>query len=931
MTDTRLGRSPRSEAELVREFDRRLKALERSQTARIGPWVLSAPDGRLLATRPGEAALEVGQPPTPEVVDLSSRGSVVSDMNTADLANAVGMPDVDPEAPPTIDQIRQWMVTNLFGPVAPGRIQQLPWAHLGGGTAELLDDPGFDSSATFNAGDPNITRNAEFGRSKPGSAQIVANGAAHLVVSNLIAVEQGEKLPVGVWVFYEELVASAAPVRVSVRAYHRNADDSLTLLSTTQVAALTATSGESADHPDQDDDWVWLGGTYAVPGPVGGLTVTDVVLEAKVTEDATGGTINVDDATVTKTRDGLPQDWILNLVPDLASVWNGVAGTVETIMTSLGLTPSGTFWDDLFDLSDEIAWIQDKANDAGADAAAALADLASKLGISDWDNWLSSTWDGFKATLLTNPGSLLGMLGMNKITDLPALNTDFVALQNILSGAATTPPTTLLQQVKDWWSLTQQKTQHLSSGGTLPPTRVSGVGGAPNIGQALEDTWNKFWDGIHGLTGSTGKTADDVQTAAAKTANDAVSASNAAQTATSLATYSGGRPIWEAANPTLDTAILESALGVGSTPANFQVTQTASALGFVRTRNAQDKTIVQWIGRGNSLTTAKLHVYRLNTTTGDLAWVQTKNITPASLPTAAAFGRVIIELDAPVHMEPGDVLALEVCVTGGTHDIAGINIGWYDPDDSAIPKGPSASRNSGTESAAPTTILAADIGYNGKVPYIGAGIPQGELPPPSLAYYFTDTFNSLSAWTILSGSWQANSGSAVNPTGNPGFLLYNNSVLTDRARASFTMPGIKGGSFGTGFSSGSVIRFFMLADSTGANGIAFEVESNGAGAAFTVRLVSFIGGVRTVRATTSATIPDGSTMHAPSISYDPDTKTYRASHMTGSLMEWTDSGNLMPHGPDYRRLLLFSDFGNVSNPGPEYSGVCASITYYDVT
>lgn len=524
MTDTRLGRSPRSDAELVREFDRRLKALERSQTARIGPWVLSAPDGRLLATRPGEAALEVGQAPTPEVVDLSARGSVVSDMNTADLANAVGMPDVDPDAPPTIDQIRQWMVTNLFGPVSPGRIQQLPWAHLGGGTAELLDDPGFDSSATFDAGDPNITRNAEFGRTKPGSAQIVANGAAHLVVSNLISVEQGEKLPVGVWVFYEELVATAAPVRVSVRAYHRNADDSLTLLSTTQVAALTATSGESADHPDQDDDWVWLGGTYAVPGPVGGLTVTDVVLEAKVTEDATGGTINVDDATVTKTRDGLPQDWILNLVPDLASVWNGVAGTVETIMTSLGLTPSGTFWDDLFDLSDEIAWIQDKANDAGADAAAALADLASKLGISDWDNWLSSTWNGFKATLLTNPGSLLGMLGMNKITDLPALNTDFVALQNILSGAATTPPTTLLQQVKDWWTATQQKTQHLTSGGNLPPANVGSPLGNTNFGQDLVDTLNKLWDGFNKTSGSTGKTPDDVQAAALEVINTATSA-----------------------------------------------------------------------------------------------------------------------------------------------------------------------------------------------------------------------------------------------------------------------------------------------------------------------------------------------------------------------------------------------------------------------
>lgn len=418
MTDTRLGRSPRSEAELVREIDRRLKALERSQTARIGPWVLSAPNGRLLATRPGEEALEVGQAPTPEVVDLSARGSVVSDMNTADLANAVGMPDVDPEAPPTIDQIRQWMVTNLFGPVAPGRIQQLPWAHLGGGTAELLDDPGYDNPETFSAGDPNITRNAEFGRRKPGSAEIVANGAAHLVVSNLISVEQGEKLPVGAWVFYEELAASAAPVRVSVRAYHRAADDTLTLLSTTQVAALTATSGESADHPDQDDDWVWLGGTYTVPGPVGGLTVTDSVLEVKVTEETTGGTVNVDDATVTKTRDGLPQDWILELVPDLSNLGDWIEEVVDKALQGLGIPPLGSLFDKMLDFQDGLSDLDSMAGTAWTNANNALTDLAHKLGIDDWDDWLASQWNAFKSTLLTNPGSLLGVLGMDKIFNL---------------------------------------------------------------------------------------------------------------------------------------------------------------------------------------------------------------------------------------------------------------------------------------------------------------------------------------------------------------------------------------------------------------------------------------------------------------------------------------------------------------------------------
>lgn len=383
MTDTRLGRSPRSDKELVREIDRRLKALERSQTARIGPWVLSAPNGRLLATRPGAAPLEVGQEPAAEVVDLSARGSVVSEMNTADLAKAVGYPDVDPEAPPTLDDIREWMVTQLFGQVSPSRIPQVPWRHLFDGSPELLDDPGFDNASTFSSGDPNVSRDAEFGRRRPGSARIEADGASHIVVTNLIPVEQGESLPLGVHVFYEELAASSAPIRVSVRAYHRNADDSVTLLSTTQVAALSVLSGDSADHPDQDDDWVWLGSTYVVPGPIGGQSVDAAVVEVKA--DATGGTIWVDDATVTKTRDGLPQQWVLNLIPDLGSLWNGVAGTVETIMTQLGLTPSGDFWDDLFDLSDEIAWIQERADEAR--------------------EGLQSVWDKFWGRIFGNPNA----------------------------------------------------------------------------------------------------------------------------------------------------------------------------------------------------------------------------------------------------------------------------------------------------------------------------------------------------------------------------------------------------------------------------------------------------------------------------------------------------------------------------------------------
>lgn len=76
-------RPPGSDAEWARETERRLRLLENPRTVRIGMWVLSAISGRLIATKPGEV-LEVGQEPEPVSVDLSQRGSQVSEQEIAE-------------------------------------------------------------------------------------------------------------------------------------------------------------------------------------------------------------------------------------------------------------------------------------------------------------------------------------------------------------------------------------------------------------------------------------------------------------------------------------------------------------------------------------------------------------------------------------------------------------------------------------------------------------------------------------------------------------------------------------------------------------------------------------------------------------------------------------------------------------------------------
>lgn len=425
MSGTLTGRTPRSDKEFIRDINRRITALERSKTARIGEWVLSDQNGALTATKPGEA-LAVGQAAAPEVVDLSApRGSVVS---STDIATAVGYPDVDPDAPPSLDDVRQWVLSQFFGQISPTRIPALPWAHLFDGAAELLSDPSFDNPTTF-ANNLSVAYDSEFGRLKPGSARIECDGTTHIAVSNVIEVSAGETLPVSVHAFYEGVTSAANSVRLEVRGYHVDDDgETRTLVTTSTIDAISPT-GESDDDPGAVDGWVKLEGTYIVPDLP--TSVDEIVLEFTVTPGATAGTVWLDDASVKKTSDGMPQTWVKNLTADLVSVWNGITGTVQSILTSLGLTPSGNFWDDLFDLSDEIAWIQSKAEEAGEDIATLLTNL----------------W--------TNPAAVIQDIPQNLVngltTALSNFNTAVNQIGDALIGSVVTPINGAIANVLDFF------------------------------------------------------------------------------------------------------------------------------------------------------------------------------------------------------------------------------------------------------------------------------------------------------------------------------------------------------------------------------------------------------------------------------------------------------------------------------------------------
>ncbi len=88
------------------------------------------------------------------------------------------------------------------------------------------------------------------------------------------------------------------------------------------------------------------------------------------------------------------------------------------------------------------------------------------------------------------------------VSGLGDLNTLTNQIRDILAGLVVTPINSTVAAIKDWFTGVLGKTQNLTSGGTLPPTAVGGVGSASNIGEAIEGTWSEFWGALTGNTGS---------------------------------------------------------------------------------------------------------------------------------------------------------------------------------------------------------------------------------------------------------------------------------------------------------------------------------------------------------------------------------------------------------------------------------------------
>ncbi|URM86471.1 minor tail protein [Mycobacterium phage Hilltopfarm] len=296
--------------------------------------------------------------------------------------------DFDPQ------QAAQQFVTTVIQPfiktiaqIRAALLGPLPIGMLTDERITLLLEGGFDDAVTIVEGSGYV-HDPDDGATTPlGCAVVECDGQWHLLSTEPVRVAPGWVLKAGAKVKYENVVAAAESnaIRIELTPYNETEQGELVWMA-------------SDESPTGTEDWGDLNawGEYTVPA----TGVTHVGLTLVTAEEATGGRVKWDNVYLQATQK-IPQFFTQDLPEDLLSLWNGLGSLIDQMLTRLGITPVGDLLDRIFDLSDELEWIQQKAQEGAQDAAEALGDIANLAG-----------------QLLTNPGAVLGTIGQELVEHL---------------------------------------------------------------------------------------------------------------------------------------------------------------------------------------------------------------------------------------------------------------------------------------------------------------------------------------------------------------------------------------------------------------------------------------------------------------------------------------------------------------------------------
>ncbi|WJJ56173.1 minor tail protein [Mycobacterium phage prophiT37-1] len=342
-----------------------------------------------------------------------------------------------------IPEIIEWLdelkkgIANVLSWIKPGLLPLIPLSQIGEWFPNLLLNGGFDTDAAV-ADNPDWLWDGTIGRTSPlGSVKAIMAGTAKYLHSNAIPVAKKQHLELEVFTRWQGLAAGAGtnPIRLVVTSY---------------LAGNPVSSTVVAQHQPSADDssgWVELHGTYTVPD----TGVDEVRTTLLVTGDATAGTVWFDDADTWKTGK-LPQDYVQDLVTQLEQFGTDIGNALEELAHKVGLDRFKEFFDTVAgQVNAEIGDVQNRLAAITADGKIDAAEILGLLGLGN-----------------------IPLLPQTKVTDLPDLNAQLNQIRDIFAGLVVTPINSTIQAVKDWFGLSNNKTQKLTAVGTLNAGDVVG-------------------------------------------------------------------------------------------------------------------------------------------------------------------------------------------------------------------------------------------------------------------------------------------------------------------------------------------------------------------------------------------------------------------------------------------------------------------------
>lgn len=281
------------------------------------------------------------------------------------------------------------------GIIEPWRLPLIPLSHIGQTNPNLLENGGFDGTNPIDETE-GWSLDTAVGRTKPGSARTYGDGTRKVLLSNAVPCTPEQKFDVGGFVTWSMLTGGGpGALKISVVAY----DGTDSQVDEAVVAQI--------DSPAEASAWTEMLGQYTVPE---GATKVRVQIEVAAT--VTGGTINFDDLSVVK-RGTLPQNFITNLIPDLANLGDWITQLVQQGLGALGIPIMGGLLDQILDFADGL------------------------------DNWMADTdatasgLDDLLGGLLSNPASVIGSLPQSLVSGLTGSLADLLStsiFDDFLSG-----------------------------------------------------------------------------------------------------------------------------------------------------------------------------------------------------------------------------------------------------------------------------------------------------------------------------------------------------------------------------------------------------------------------------------------------------------------------------------------------------------------